>query len=96
MKSTSLPCPAKRASTEQRQNCKAAGFDFVPLAFEATGGHSKKVDQVAHYLLQQKQIYLGVPFEESTPRFWQLISVTVWSSNAFAITRCLKEMHGGA
>ena len=50
-----------RKYREQRQNCKATDFDFVPLTFEATGGHSKKEDQVAHYLLQQKQIYLGVP-----------------------------------
>jgi hypothetical protein len=62
---------------------------FVPLAFEATGGHTTLVEQVMHYILEQKQIMTGVPFAESTTRLWQLISIAIARHNAQAIAGCM-------
>ena len=40
---------------------------------------------------QQKAVMAGIPFAENVTRLWQLLSVTLQRSNAFAIKRRLSE-----
>ncbi len=74
-----------RKEKEQKSDLEKLGYDFIPLAFEATGGHSPTVAPIAHYFLSQKAIMTGIPFEELAHRFWQRLAVSLQRSNASAI-----------
>lgn len=58
------------------------GLDFVPLAFEATGGHAPKVAEVVHLILRQQANVSNIPFSVLTARFWRTFSVALQRSNA--------------
>ena len=81
----------KRKYKEQKQDLEKLGYDFIPLPFETTGGHTDLVATLVHYLAQQKAVMAGIPFAENVTRLWQLLSVTLQRSNAFAIKRRLSE-----
>jgi hypothetical protein len=71
----------------QLKQLNALGFDFAPLAFEATGGSGPEVQVLVHYVSQQKALMTGIPFGEVVSRLWQRLSVVLQRSNAFAIKR---------
>ena len=64
----------------------------VPLAFEATGGHSPDVSPIAHYFIAQRALMTGVPFAELSVNFWQRLSVCIQKSNATAILSRRKRL----
>lgn len=64
---------------------ETAGYLFVPLAFETTGGHCPIVAKVIHYILSEKALMTRIPFEELSSRFWSLLSVKLQTANARAI-----------
>ena len=74
-----------RKMKEFDRKVKEIGYEFVPLAFETTGGHSPTVAPVAHYLITQKALMKNIPFGEVSNSFWQLLSVTMQKANALAI-----------
>ena len=49
---------------EHEANLNKVGIDFIPLAFEATGGHSSMVTPIAHYFIAQNSLMHGVPFPD--------------------------------
>lgn len=61
------------------------GYDFIPLALEATGGHAPKIAEVMHNVLRQKHVLSGVPFPELTNRFWYSFAVSLQRANALMI-----------
>lgn len=80
-----------RKNKKHKENLEQVKYDFIPLAFETTGGHSPNVTPVVHYLLDQKAKMTGIPFNDLASRFWQHLSITLQSANAAAIQRRLKE-----
>ena len=80
-----------RKNREQKDDLNALDFDFLPLAFESTGGHTEAVEVLVNYICQQKAIMTNVPFAEHSTRLWQLLSVTLQRANAVALHRRLKE-----
>ena len=81
-----------RKDKELRLLLDQAGVDFIPLAFEATGGHSATVEPVAHYFLRQHALYSSTPFAELAVNFWQRLSVTIQKANATGIFWRMKRM----
>src|SRR5690606_28424424 len=53
-----------RKMKEFDRKVKEIGYEFVPLAFETTEGHSPTVAPVAHYLIAQKALMKNIPFGE--------------------------------
>jgi hypothetical protein len=74
-----------RKVKELKDSLDRAGYDFIPLAFEATGGHSPLVDPVAHYFISQHALMSQIPFSELAIDFWQRLSVTIQKANATGI-----------
>jgi len=78
---------AKRKEKEQAEDLQDLNYDFMPLPFETTGGHTQEVAVLVHYIAKQKELMTGIPFGENTKRLWELLSVTLQRANAFAIKR---------
>jgi hypothetical protein len=76
---------ADRKDKEHEEDLKKVGFMFCPLAFEATGGHTPEVSNIANYFITQNSLMTGRPFTELSVNFWQRLSVTLQRSNATAI-----------
>jgi len=75
----------ERKDNELKDLLEKAGYDFIPLAFEATGGHSPTVLPVAHYFISQRALMTNTPFTELAVNFWQRLSVTIQKANAHGI-----------
>jgi hypothetical protein len=75
----------KRKEYDHEKDLNEVGYDFIPLAFEATGGHSPELLPIVHYFVAQKALMTGVPFTELSVNFWQRLSVGLQKSNATAI-----------
>jgi hypothetical protein len=74
-----------RKSNEHETDLDKRGFDFFPLAFEATGGHCDQVAPIAHYFISQHSLMTGIPFSELSVNFWTRLSLSIQRSNATAI-----------
>lgn len=74
-----------RKSNEHKADLDTRGYDFFPLAFEATGGHCDQVNPIAHYFISQHSLMTGIPFSELSVNFWTRLSVSIQRSNATAI-----------
>ena len=74
-----------RKDKELKDRCDSANYDFVPLSFEAMGGHSETILPLAHYLVTQKSFMKNIPFNEASSHFWQELSVTLQKVNARAV-----------
>jgi len=81
-----------RKEADHEGDLNARGYDFIPLAFEATGGHSLVVNPIAHYLISQRAFMQGIPFTELAVNFWQRLSVSIQKSNATAIRERMKSL----
>jgi hypothetical protein len=72
---------AKLGETHKNQahkaDLKAIGVDFIPIAFELTGGHVAGIEPVIAYMMGQKALLTGQTFPELMAHFWQLLSVTL-------------------
>lgn len=62
------------------------GIDFIPLAFEATGGHCPEVKNIAHYFISQHALMTGIPFGELSVNFWTRLSLSIQRSIATAVS----------
>jgi hypothetical protein len=82
----------KRKEREHESALEALGYDFFPLAFEATGGHSPDILPIVHYFVSQNALMTGVPFTELSVNFWQRLSVGLQKSNATAILMRRKRL----
>ena len=79
----------KEKLKEQERDLDRRDWDFFPLAFETTGGHTDNVvSLVGHIVAQRVQLTSASPSEEAN-RIWQKIAVTIRSANAFALKACL-------
>jgi hypothetical protein len=76
-----------RKDKERDDELRALGVDFIPVAFEVTGGHTTSIDPVVNYLMRQKALLTGEPFADHLAHFWQLISVTLQSHVGAAIQK---------
>ena len=74
-----------RKKAENDARLLKAGFSFIPLAFEATGGHAPEVETVVHYLAERKAAVTGLPFSQLTALIWQRLAVTLQHNNALMI-----------
>lgn len=79
-----------RKMKEFDEKVRSIGYEFIPLAFETTGGHSPTVAPFAHYLIRQKSLMRNLPFGEVSNHFWQLLSVVLQKSNAQAILQRIR------
>ena len=84
--------PGKAASYgEKRKNdvflkpLSDAGIDFVPIAFEVSGGLAPSASPLISYLLQQKALVTNTPYSEVAAEFWQSLSLTLQRANAYMI-----------
>jgi len=77
----------ERKLRENEDRLGKAGFDFLPMAFETTGGHMPTVATVMHYILGQKALIMDLPFGEITSNFWQRFSVTLQRMQATMLVR---------
>jgi hypothetical protein len=78
---------SRRKDREQADDLRDLNYDFMPLPFETTGGHTPEVAILVHYIAQQKEIMTGIPFGENAKRLWERLSVILQRANAFAIKR---------
>ena len=83
---------AKNKDEEQLDDLRALNYDFAPLAFETTGGCTPEVDILVKYVAEQEAIMTGIPFGENVTRLWDVLSVTLQRSNAYAIKHRYNEL----
>jgi hypothetical protein len=76
-----------RKDKEQKEDLEKINYGFMPLALETTGGHSKEVATLVHFIAKEKQLMTGIPFGENATYLWELLSVTLQRANAFAIKK---------
>ena len=81
-----------RKSNDHKDDLDQRGYDFFPLAFEATGGHCDQVTPIAHYFISQHSLMTGIPFSELSVNFWTRLSVSIQRSNATAIQSRKKRL----
>jgi hypothetical protein len=75
----------QRKNDEQKDELEALQYDFLPLAFESTGGHCEKVEVLVKYIAERKAVLTGIPFNEVFDLLWHEISHTLQKANANAI-----------
>ncbi len=74
-----------RKVKENTTRMSSKGFDFLALAFEATGGCTSESEKCIDYILSQKSLVHNLDFSEVAAEFWQSLSICMQRSNARAI-----------
>ncbi len=76
-----------RKNKEQKDDLEALEYDFLPLAFETTGGHCENMEVLATYIAQQQALMTNTPFEETHAHLWYSLSIALQRANANALHR---------